>query len=171
MLRTSTKGSAAPAATQGRLASHGDLGPEAGTLRAGAICSGPARHGGIIEYPGETQMNLAAEELGVRVVRVRIGVVLGAGGGALKQMLLPFKLGLGGPIGSGAQWFSWVHIRDLVALLVPDDEFTAQWRRGNGKSRDPAALREISNEIKFKLSRLYVEGDVMNVYFSEFLID
>jgi len=61
---------------------------------------------------------LRAEELGVRVVCVRIGVVLGAGGGALQQMLLPFQLGLGGRIGKGTQWMSWVHLRDLVALFV-----------------------------------------------------
>jgi len=61
---------------------------------------------------------LRAEELGVRVVRVRIGVVLGAGGGALARMLLPFKLGAGGPIGSGRQWFPWVHLRDLAELIV-----------------------------------------------------
>ncbi|HVS18738.1 MAG TPA: TIGR01777 family oxidoreductase [Planctomycetota bacterium] len=61
---------------------------------------------------------LRAEELGVRVVRLRIGVVLGSDGGALARMLTPFKLGLGGPIGSGAQWFSWIHRSDLCALIV-----------------------------------------------------
>lgn len=58
-----------------------------------------------------------ASELGVRVVKLRIGIVLGAGG-ALKQMLPPFKLGLGGPIGSGAHWMSWVHIDDLCGLIL-----------------------------------------------------
>lgn len=61
---------------------------------------------------------LRAEALGVRVVRVRIGVVLGPGGGALARMLLPFKLGAGGPIGSGRQWFPWIHARDLCELIV-----------------------------------------------------
>ena len=57
-----------------------------------------------------------ASDFGVRVVNLRIGVVLG-NGGALKQMLPPFKLGLGGPIGSGAHWMSWIHVDDLCGLV------------------------------------------------------
>lgn len=60
---------------------------------------------------------LAAEELGVRVARLRIGMVLGREGGALAKMLLPFKLGLGGPIGGGRQWVSWIHMADLIAMI------------------------------------------------------
>jgi uncharacterized protein len=59
----------------------------------------------------------AAESFGVRVVVPRIGVVLGSGGGALKKMMLPFRLGLGGRLGNGKQWMSWIHIDDLVALI------------------------------------------------------
>lgn len=59
---------------------------------------------------------LKAEALGARVVLLRIGVVLGAGGGALTRMLLPFRLGLGGRLGSGEQWFPWVHVDDVVGL-------------------------------------------------------
>lgn len=58
-----------------------------------------------------------ADELGVRVVRLRIGVVLGKGGGALPRMLLPFKLFAGGPVGSGRQGFPWVHLADVVGLI------------------------------------------------------
>ena len=60
---------------------------------------------------------LAAEEFGVRVVRLRTGMVLGPGGGALQRMLLPFRLGLGGRIGDGKQWMSWIHLDDLTALI------------------------------------------------------
>ena len=58
-----------------------------------------------------------AEALGVRVCRVRTGIVLGADGGALKKMLLPFRLGVGGPMGSGRQWMSWIARDDIVALI------------------------------------------------------
>jgi uncharacterized protein (TIGR01777 family) len=58
-----------------------------------------------------------AQALGVRVCRLRTGIVLDHDGGALKKMLLPFRLGIGGPIGSGRQWMSWVSRADLVALI------------------------------------------------------
>jgi uncharacterized protein (TIGR01777 family) len=56
----------------------------------------------------------AAPEAGIRVVNIRIGLVLSAKGGALAKMLTPFKLGLGGRIGSGRQWWSWIHVDDIV---------------------------------------------------------
>ncbi len=60
----------------------------------------------------------AAERLGVRVVMPRIGMVLGRDGGALAKMLPIFRLGLGGPLGRGTQWVSWIHLDDLVELLM-----------------------------------------------------
>ncbi len=60
----------------------------------------------------------AAERLGVRVVLPRIGVVLGKNGGALARMLPVFRLGLGGPLGNGTQWLSWIHLDDLIELLL-----------------------------------------------------
>lgn len=58
-----------------------------------------------------------AKEFGLRVVRIRTGVVLGLGGGALKQMLPPFEFGIGGKLGNGAQWMSWIHREDLLRMF------------------------------------------------------
>ena len=59
-----------------------------------------------------------ADELGARTVLLRTGVVLAREGGALKQMLPPFKAFVGGPIGSGRQWFPWIHLADEVGLIL-----------------------------------------------------
>ncbi len=59
---------------------------------------------------------LAAEEFGLRVVRMRTGIALDPRGGALQRVLTPFKLGLGGKLGDGKQWMSWIHLDDLVGL-------------------------------------------------------
>ena len=58
-----------------------------------------------------------AAKKGIRVVNLRIGIVLGAGGGALAQMLTPFRMGVGGRIGSGKQWMSWIALDDLVGVI------------------------------------------------------
>ncbi|KQY95283.1 SulA-family protein [Caulobacter sp. Root1455] len=61
---------------------------------------------------------MAAQDLGVRVVRLRIGIVLAVDGGALSRMLTPFEFGLGGPFGAGRHWMSWIHLDDLVRLIA-----------------------------------------------------
>jgi uncharacterized protein (TIGR01777 family) len=58
-----------------------------------------------------------ATDGGIRTLNLRTGIVLSAHGGALKQMLLPFRLGLGGRVGSGRQWWSWIHIEDFIAAV------------------------------------------------------
>ena len=58
-----------------------------------------------------------AEAMGIRVILIRTGLVLSAEGGFLSRLLLPFKLGLGGPLGSGRQWMPWIHINDQIALI------------------------------------------------------
>jgi uncharacterized protein (TIGR01777 family) len=57
-------------------------------------------------------------DAGVRVCFLRIGIVLGQGGGALGKMLTPFRFGAGGRLGSGKQWMSWVHLDDLVNMIL-----------------------------------------------------
>jgi uncharacterized protein len=67
-----------------------------------------------------------AEMSGIRVARLRFGVVLSGEGGALPLMLLPFKLGLGGRLGSGEQWMSWIALEDAVEVVcaaIANDEF------------------------------------------------
>jgi uncharacterized protein (TIGR01777 family) len=59
-----------------------------------------------------------AEALGIRVVRARFGIILARHGGALAKMMLPFKLGVGGRVGSGQQWMSWVTLEDVVGVIL-----------------------------------------------------
>lgn len=64
------------------------------------------------------RMAMRAQRHGVRVVRLRIGLVLGTEGGLLSRMLTPFEFGLGGPMGSGRQWMSWIERDDLIRLVA-----------------------------------------------------
>jgi uncharacterized protein len=68
-----------------------------------------------VAWEGATK---AASEAGIRVVHLRFGVVLDGRGGALKTMLKPFRLGLGGTLGSGRQWMSWISLRDAVRAIL-----------------------------------------------------
>jgi uncharacterized protein len=61
--------------------------------------------------------SVIAAQAGIRTVNLRIGLVLSPRGGALEKMLLPFKLGLGGRLGSGTQWWSWIHVDDIIGAI------------------------------------------------------
>lgn len=80
-----------------------------------------AKHGGDFaamlcrDWEAEAQR---AEALGTRVCRLRTGIVLGRDGGALARMLPAFRMGMGGPLGNGRQWMSWIHRDDLVRLIL-----------------------------------------------------
>lgn len=96
---------------------------------------------------------LAAEELGVRVVTERTGIVLGAGGGALAKMLTPFKLGAGGPLGSGRQWMPWIHVDDLARLYVHAAERASIRGPMNAVAPNPVRNSEFTKALGRQLRR------------------
>ncbi|PZP61569.1 MAG: TIGR01777 family protein [Pseudoxanthomonas spadix] len=94
-----------------------------------------------------------AQQLGVRTACLRTGVVLDGGGGALQQLLTPYRLGLGGPIGSGAQWFSWIHREDLVRLIVWLIEQDALDGPVNATAPEPVRQRDFAAALGRALHR------------------
>jgi uncharacterized protein (TIGR01777 family) len=94
-----------------------------------------------------------ATEFGIRVVNPRIGIVLGRGGGALAQMLTPFRMGVGGPIGNGRQWMSWIHVSDVVGIAL--EALTNQTLSGpvNATAPRPATNRDFSKALGRALHR------------------
>lgn len=94
-----------------------------------------------------------ARAAGVRVVHPRIGVVLAKDGGALKSMLLPFQLGVGGRVGSGDQWLSWITLADLVAIIVLAIENPTITGAINGTAPHPVTNAEFSKTLAFVLNR------------------
>jgi len=96
---------------------------------------------------------LQAEDLGVRVCRVRTGLVLERDGGPLAKMLLPLGLGIVGTLGEGRQWMSWIHRADLVALLVKLCESEALSGVFNGTAPHPVTNREFVATLSQALHR------------------
>ena len=97
----------------------------------------------------------AAEQLpaDTRLCHVRIGIVLGDDGGPLPEMLTPAKLGLGGPMGTGRQWWSWIHIADLVRLflfLLQNDKLAGPV---NATAPNPSTQREFARTLGAVLKR------------------
>lgn len=94
-----------------------------------------------------------AAKKGIRVVNLRIGIVLGAGGGALAQMLLPFRMGVGGRIGSGTQYMSWIALDDLVGIV--HHVLTTESLRGpvNAVAPNPVTNAEFTKTLGKVLSR------------------
>ena len=97
--------------------------------------------------------SLRAQELGIRCLQVRIGIVLGKGSGAIKAMLPPARLGLGGPLGSGRQWWSWIHLDDLVEtfrVCLEDDQLQGPI---NGTAPNPSRQKDFAKALGRVLSR------------------
>jgi uncharacterized protein len=99
------------------------------------------------------QEALTAQHFGVRVVTPRIGVVLGRGGGALAQMLSPFRLGVGGRLGTGKQWMSWIALDDLVSLLEFAIEDAALSGPVNAVAPNPVTNAVFTRELGVALHR------------------
>lgn len=92
----------------------------------------------------------AAEQVkasGTRLAIIRIGIVLGAGGGVLARMMLPFQVFAGGPLGSGQQWVSWIHREDLINLILKalTDSSTAGVL--NGTAPNPVRMSEFCQAL------------------------
>ena len=100
----------------------------------------------------ESQARLA-ESLGIRVALIRTGLVLGRDGGALKQLLPPFRLGAGGPIAGGRQWMSWIHLTDLVEIMyaaVQRDQMAGPF---NGTAPEPVRNGDFTKTLADVLHR------------------
>jgi uncharacterized protein (TIGR01777 family) len=94
-----------------------------------------------------------AREAGVRVVHPRIGVVLGQGGGVLAKMVTPFRWYVGGPIGTGRQWLSWIHLRDAVRALVLAIDAPALSGPVNVVAPEPVTMDRFAGAIGRALGR------------------
>jgi uncharacterized protein (TIGR01777 family) len=94
-----------------------------------------------------------AVSLGVRVVRVRTGLVLDRSGGALRRMLLPFRFGVGGPVGSGRQYMPWIALDDLVGIYVAGVSDVAWSGPINASAPEPVTNREFSHALGRALHR------------------
>lgn len=90
---------------------------------------------------------------GVRVVTPRIGVVLHPDGGALERMLLPFKLGLGGPLGSGNQYFPWIHLEDMIRIFIESIENETIEGAVNSSAPNIVTMSEFASAMGKALSR------------------
>lgn len=111
-----------------------------------------------------------AKRCGVRVVNPRIGVVLGHGG-ALERMLLPFRLGLGGRLGDGRQWMPWIHVDDVVALMLHAASTEALDGPMNTTAPEPVTNLQFTRTLAAALRRpaiFPVPGFALRLAFGEF---
>lgn len=107
---------------------------------------------------------------GVRVVNPRIGIVLGGDGGALEKMLTPFKAGVGGKLGSGEQWMSWIHVDDLVSMILFALGNDAASGPVNGTAPKPVRNAEFTSTLASVLHRpavFPVPGFALRLMFGE----
>lgn len=103
----------------------------------------------VVEWEEAAQL---AESLGLRVVRLRLGMVLGHGG-ALAKLLPPFRFGLGGRLGSGHQWMAWIHIDDAVNLILFALNYAAVRGAVNATAPHPVTNEEFTGRLALELHR------------------
>ncbi len=96
---------------------------------------------------------VGAEALGLRVVRLRTGMVVGPGGGALTKMVPPFKWFVGGHLGSGQQWMSWIHLEDEINLILHLIENRSMSGPVNATAPNPVRNKEFSATLAKVLRR------------------
>jgi uncharacterized protein (TIGR01777 family) len=101
------------------------------------------------EWEGEARK---VKDTNVRLVILRFGIILG-NGGALGKMITPFKLFAGGPIGTGQQWFSWIHLDDIVSLII--QALTKSTMEGvyNGTAPQPVSMNDLSTTMGKVMNR------------------
>jgi uncharacterized protein (TIGR01777 family) len=92
-------------------------------------------------------------ELGPRVLKWRIGIVLGREGAAFRQMLIPFRLGLGGRLGPGSQWMPWIHAADLAASMLHGISHGSLGGPVNGTAPEPERNVDFTRKLAKALRR------------------
>lgn len=103
----------------------------------------------VVEWEEAAQL---AESLDIRVVRMRFGMVLGHGG-ALAKLLPPFRLGVGGRLGSGHQWMAWIHLEDAVNLILFALNYPAVRGAVNATAPHPVTNEEFTGRLALELHR------------------
>jgi uncharacterized protein (TIGR01777 family) len=145
---------------------YGDRGDEPADERMPAAAD-DFLAGVVAEWEAEARR---AEELGMRVVLTRTGVVLSESGGALEKMLPPFKMGVGGPVAGGGQYVPWVHMDDVVGVLLFALDTDGASGPLNVTAPEPATNRDLSKALGRVLGRpaaLPVPGLALKLLYGE----
>ncbi len=115
--------------------------------------TGPAGRDWLADVCVRWERQADSAMLGVRVVKVRTGIVLDAEGGALAKMLPPFRAGIGGPLGSGRQYMPWIHLDDLVGIYLSAIDHPDFCGAINASSPHPVTNKEFSKSLGKALHR------------------
>ncbi|MCC2686200.1 MAG: hypothetical protein K0R75_3099, partial [Paenibacillaceae bacterium] len=130
----------------------------------------PTRRSDFLADVVERWERVADRISGIRVVKLRLGVVLGNDGGAFKTMALPYRLGAGGRVGSGRQWLSWIHITDIVRAVEYCLDNCSISRIVNGVAPNPVTNNEFGRMLAVVLHRphwLHVPAFAFRLLFGE----